>query len=162
MNISIDAATAGDLVFYDSPGDVAWVLKVAQRIRWKGDKNHVAWLDHQAADGSWFIGQAEGCGVTDDKPLILGPNDVIVKVPIGCDRAKALTFWRAQVGLKYGFLTIVSELFTLLSPKFFDVMLPDTWICSALAGEGLRFGGWYRASGDIYQVTPDELWTALQ
>jgi hypothetical protein len=123
MILDLEAATAGDLVAYDSPGKVAWVLKVAQSIR---------------------------------------PKDRIVKVPTGCDRAEVLTFLRAQVGAKYGFLTILSILVTELSPKFVNVMLPNTWICSAVVAEGLRFGGWYHASGDIYQISPDELWCSLQ
>ncbi len=159
--IGIEAATAGDLVAYDSPGDVAWALKLAQRIRWHGDKNHFAWLDRQDSTGQWFIGQAEGCGVTIDKPLVLGPNDAVVKIPTGCDREKFLFFARAQVGRKYGFLTILSIFLTELMPMAVNVMLPDTWICSAVVGEALRFGGWYHDWPDIYQCAPDELWEAL-
>ena len=161
MILNIEAATAGDMVFYDSSGPVSWLLKVAQLIRWHGDKSHVAWLDRQV-DGQWFIGQAEGCGVTIDKPLVLGPNDVIVKIPDGCDRAKALFFWRSQVGRKYGYLTVLSIFITEMMPWFVNVMLPDTWICSAVVAEGLRFGGWYHSVPDIYQFAPDPLFTALE
>jgi hypothetical protein len=158
--IELKDALAGDLVFFDSPGKVAWALKMAQKIRWKGSFNHVAWLDRQE-NGQWYIGQAEGSGVTIDKKLNLGIWDRIVPLPNVCDRQKTWQFLRGQVGRKYGFLTIVSILFTLLSPRFVNVMAPNTWICSAVVAEGLRFGGWYHPWPDIYQVAPDELWTAL-
>jgi hypothetical protein len=158
--IDLKDAVAGDLVFFDSPGKVAWALKVAQRIRWRGNKNHVAWLD-RFENGSWYIGQAEGSGVTIDKKLELGIWDRVTNLPPGCSHSLTLEFLRAQVGRKYGFLTIVSIFLTLLSPKFVNVMAPDTWICSAVIGEGVRFGGWYHPWPDIYQVAPDQLWSAL-
>lgn len=161
MIIPLTAAQPGDLVFYDSPGDVAWVIKQAQKIAWSGDKNHVAILSHQDSTGQWFIIQAEGCGVTDDKPLVLGANDVIVSIDGIADRAKVLFFAREQVGKHYGFLTDVSIFVTELTPKGVNVMRPNTWICSALAAEALRFGGWYHDWPDERQVAPDPLYLAL-
>jgi hypothetical protein len=159
--IPLEAASPGDIVFFDSSGDVAWAIRLAQRIRWRGDKNHVAWLDHRDAHGNWYIGQAEGCGVTTDKPLVFGPKDVVMAPPTAIDRARFIAFGRNQVGRRYGFLTIASIFATLLTPKFFDIMLPSTWICSALVAEALRFGGWYHPWPDIYQVAPDQLFGAL-
>jgi hypothetical protein len=161
LTIPLEAATEGDLVFFDSSGKVSWVIKLAQRIKWHGDKNHVAWLDHQDEHGQWFIGQAEGSGVTIDKPLVLGPNDVIVRPPASVGRGRMLQFLRAQASSKYGFLTDVSILITMLSPGFVNVMRGGTWICSAVVAEGLRFGGWLHNWPDIYQVAPDPLWEAL-
>jgi len=159
--IPIEAAVAGDLVFFDSPGEVSALIRLAQRIRWRGDKNHVAWLDRQDPDGRWVVGQAEGRGVTTDKWLELGPNDVVVRLPFATNRDLVLAFARAQVGRRYGFLTIASILVTLLTPGFVDVMLPNTWICSAVVAESLRFGGWYHSWGDVYQVAPDEFFAAV-
>jgi hypothetical protein len=158
--ISIEAATAGDLVFFDSPGRVSWLIRLAQKLRWKGDKNHVGWLDHQQADGTWDIGQAEGKGVTISEPLV--PTGMtVVRLPAVCNREAFLYFARSQIGRKYGFLTVASVFVTLLTPKFFDVMLPNTWICSAVVAEAMRFAGWYRTWPDIYQVAPDPLFAAL-
>lgn len=159
--LPLAAATAGDAVFFDSPGDIAWMIKAAQRIAWTGDKNHAALLDRQETDGTWKIIQAEGKGVTDDKPLVLGERDVIVRCPKVCDREKVLYFAHEQVGLKYGFLTDVSIFVTELSPAFVNVMRPWTWICSALVAESYRFGGLYLPTGDIYQFAPDPLYAAL-
>jgi hypothetical protein len=72
-----------------------------------------------------------------------------------------LFFGREQLGKKYGFLTDASVFFTLLTPRFINFMLSNTWICSALVGEMLRFGGWYHDWPDERQVAPDPLFAAL-
>ena len=150
---------AGDLAFFDSPGAISRAIRIAEWFRWrKGDHwNHVAILDEDS-DG-WTIIEAEGRGVTRGNKL--AGNYEIVPLPEGVDPQKVLEFARAQVGRQYGFLTIASIVLTIISPKFINVMLPDTWICSALAAESLRCGGWIHNFGDIYQVSPAELWDAL-
>ena len=165
--VTAAGARAGDLVFAHGSGAVSRAIRIAERIRWSGGAgwNHVAWLDHQDATGRWVIGQAEAHGVTRDKPLesVAGPKGsyVIVSAPTAVDRDRLLEFLRGQVGTRYGFLTIASIVVTLLSPRFVNVMLPGTWICSAVVGEGLRYGGWLHNWPDLYQVAPAELWDAL-
>lgn len=78
------------------------------------------------------------------------------------DRERTVTFARAQVGHKYGFVTIASIVITLFTPGFINVMLPNVWICSALAAESIRFGNWLHDWPDIYLVTPAQLWCALE
>jgi len=159
--LPLESAVVGDLVFFDSADEISRLIRWAERLRWRGDKNHVAWLDHQEADGTWILGQAQGSGVTDTAPLVLGPKDVVVSLPTGANRDKVLYFLRQQVGVKYGFLTDFSIFLTILLPWFLRVMRSNTWICSAVVAEGLRFGGWYHPWGDIYQVAPDPLFTVL-
>jgi hypothetical protein len=73
-----------------------------------------------------------------------------------------VNFMRWQIGRSYGFLTIASILATIVVPfRWFNVMLPNTWVCSAVAGEGLRYAGWYHSWPDIYQVSPAELWEGI-
>lgn len=158
--IPLEAATAGDLVRCHSKGMVSRAIRWGEWLRWRrgSEWNHFAWLDHDEA--GWIVGQAEGHGVTCDKTLAsIAPGGTyeIVPLPPGVDRAKVLEFLRAQVGRPYGFLTIVSIVITLISPKFLNVMLPDTWICSAVVAEGLRAGGWIHNWPDVYQVTPAQL-----
>ena len=151
----------GDLVFFHGTSLVSRAIRWAEWVRWrKGSKwNHVAVLDEVSETG-WTLVQAEGRGVTRGAPLSTCQFQV-VPLPEGVDRSDVLAFARAQVGSRYGFLTIFSILVTLLTPKFVNLMLPNTWICSAMAAESLRCGGWIRPFGDIYQVTPAELWEAL-
>lgn len=163
--IPLSTAIAGDLVFCYNTSLVGRAIRLAERLRWRSGSsyNHVAILDNKTA-GSWTLIEAVGRGVTRGSPLTSSDRKngyVIVPLPEGTCREDVLAFARAQVGTKYGYLTLVSILVTLFSPKFVNVMLPNTWICSALAGESLRCGGWIHTFGDIYQVSPAELSEAL-
>lgn len=156
--IPLGVAKPGDLVFTHAKG----VLDRAIRWLTRGKYSHVAVLD-RLVDGTWYLIQATARGVTMDSPLGDDPTGYdIVGAPPEVNRDEELAFLRAQVGRKYGFVTVVSILFTLATPKFLNVMWPDTWICSALAGEGLRAGGWVHNWPDIYQVDPQQLFDALE
>jgi len=67
-----------------------------------------------------------------------------------------------QVGVKYGFLTIVAIAVNLYTPSFIhiDFRKDGTWICSAVANEASRFGGLIRQWRNIYGVSPAESWIA--
>lgn len=164
---------SGDLVFCHSEGIVGWGIRTAERFRRDASGseaagarwNHVCVLDRLLDDGDWTVIQAEGCGVTEGAPLSQvapGGSYEVLRLPGQLTRAKVLTFARAQVGRRYGFVTIASILVTLFTPRFFNVMLPGTWICSAVAAESWRFAGWYHDWPDIYQVSPAQLWVALR
>jgi hypothetical protein len=148
------------------------MIRLAEWIRWrKGCRwNHVAVLadpvmirnaHRKTYVADWTLIQATGKGVVEQGQLCHMDNYEIVPLPEGVDGAKVIEFARAQVGKKYGFLTILSIVVTLGSPKFVNVMLPNTWICSAVAAESLRYGGWLHNWGDLYQVSPAELYDAL-
>ena len=154
-------AQAGDIVFHGGGTDIVGrMIRRAERIRFKkGSKySHVSILNDRH-NGVWTLYQATGRGVTDTGTL--SGEYHIYGLPPGCDRNRVLQFAAGQVGLKYGYLTILSIFVTLFSPGFINVMLPNTWICSAYGGEALRFGGWLKNWPDIYQVSPASLWEAL-
>ena len=156
----------GDLVFAHSSGIIGRAIRLAERVRWRGGDayNHVAVVAE--ADGTdWRVIQAEARGVTSTgllSTITPGGTHKVVQLPAGVDPARVLAFAHAQVGRRYGFLTIVSIVVTLFAPKFVNVMLPDTWICSAVAAEALRYGGWLHNWDDVYQVSPAQLWEAVQ
>jgi hypothetical protein len=78
------------------------------------------------------------------------------------DKEKMLKFAEHQVGDHYSFLTILSIALDIATPNWFPAFRRSgTWICSALAGESLRAGGWIHDWGDVYTVTPAQLWFAL-
>jgi hypothetical protein len=160
------------LVFCHSGSFLGRAIRWAERVRRDGEAsgaayNHVAWIDHWDQEvGDWIVGEADSRGVTCDQTLYslagaTGHYTVLRVSPYDVDIEESLDFWRAQIGRKYGYVTIASIFFTLFTPKFLNVMLPDTWICSAVAAEGLRAGGWLHNWSDIYQVSPAELWLAL-
>jgi hypothetical protein len=175
-------AQVGDLVFCHSEGIVGHGIRLVERFRrdWVpsslapsteapgDDWNHVAVLmgcnGEAGHPWSWTVGQAEAHGVTVGASLediAPGGKYEVVALPTGVDRVRVAAFVKSQVGSRYGFVTIASILITLLTPRFLNVMLPGTWICSAVAGEAMRYGGWLRSWGDIYTVSPAELWMAV-
>lgn len=88
---------------------------------------------------------------------------VVVSCPPGVDRAKVVAQARACVGERYGVLSIVSIVVSLLAPKGVTFRRPGTWICSALGAWSLHAGGWLglNGAGDVYSITPAELVEAL-
>lgn len=165
MSITPAEASPGDLVFCHSKGFIGRAIRLAERLRWRGGDayNHVAVLS-EPAGFDWRIIQAEAHGVTSNGLLSTvapGGSYEIIPLPAGISHDRVLAFARAQEGRRYGFLTIASIVVTLLAPRFVNVMLPDTWICSAVVGESIRFGGWLHSWPDVYQVSPAQLWEAL-
>lgn len=176
--IPLSQAQAGDCVFCTSPGFVGWAIRLGQKIRGYGKYttwSHVAWLDRPVRDDSgkvvdWYLGQAQGRGVYNTQllsehggqyeiislsafPRVVGTNQAWEQ-----DRQEILTMLRSQLGTKYGFLTILSIAFNVLTPKFIrvDFRRDGTWICSGLYAYGLLSGGG-KITGDVYQQFPAEL-----
>lgn len=181
--ISLADANPGDIVFCHSAGIVGRAIRLAEFFRrdWYESKlgitaterpgdfwNHVAVLSSVHGmpydPAHWTVIQAEGKGVVSATLDTVAPGGryEIVRLPNGVDATKVIRFMGAQTGSHYGFITIASILVTLLSPRFYNVMLPGTWICSAVAAEAMRYGGWLHNWGDVYQVSPAQTWMALR
>lgn len=162
----------GDLVFFHGSGFVDGAIRVCERIRrdWPSGNeaagahwNHVAILAAPVGK-DWTLIQAQGHGVEEGQLLseaTAGTYEV-VPLPPQLTGNHAVGFARAQVGRKYGFVTIGSIVVTLFTPTFFNVMWPGTWICSALGAESWRAAGWIHNWGDIYQVSPAQLFLAAR
>ena len=163
MNISIEAATPGDLIFEHGRGVTSWLIRWAEKIRFRGSEwNHVAILCDQDLDGSWWVIQAQGSGV---RRVRLDETVTHAIVSTSADRVDLLDFAHAKVGERYGFLTCVSIVLNLFTPAFIhiDFRRDGTLICSALAAQALMAGGNHRVFGirDLYGVTPANLFDLL-
>ena len=152
----------GDLVFCSTNGIIGKGIRWAQRRlpdRVDAESNHVAILD-RFVDGEWYIVQAEPTGVTDDKKLssINGTFEV-VELPRTTNRDPVLRFARSQVGLKYGYLSILSCAVDMFLPEIICIRQSRTWICSGLVAGALWFGGFIEAASwnDMYSMTPAEI-----
>lgn len=167
---------AGDIGFCHSPGMIGHGIRWSEWLRFKQGShyNHVFTLDtwHEENNGYWTVIQADAHGVTNHHTIAEathhGSYEIFSPPPYGRIRRpssfsteKQLEFLRSQVGAKYGYLTILSIVTTLVLPNFINVMLPNTWICSALAAEALRAGGWIHNWPDIYQTNPAQLYEVL-
>jgi len=154
----------GDIVFAHSDGAMGRAIRFGERIRW-GEKpshwNHVAIVSRVDTTGVYVI-QAEPRGVTDDKRIESVGEYVLFSPPIGTQADWILQFAEEQVGSRYGWGSIVSIFFDILTPNWFpSFRRPSTWVCSALVAEALRYGGWLSDWGDIYTVTPAQLYESL-
>ena len=168
--MSTQLAIPGDIVFAHSSGIIGRAIRLGERLRFRSGAtwNHVAIVD-RIEGGKVYIIQAEASGVTNDKELhTVSPNGhyIVLEPPQGVDVEQLLEFARAQVGSRYGFGTILAIAVDILTPGWFPSLRPankksNSWICSAVVGESLRFGGWLHHFADIYLVTPAELWSAL-
>jgi len=190
--IPVSSAAAGDLVACHSRGVIGSAIRLDQRLlgdTWQSYEldvpdaaadepwmwNHIAILDRQDG-GQWTVIQAEAHGVTGTdnsaKPFLAKPLATvapggrfeILQLPAACDRDRVLSMARGEVGAQYGFVSIASIVATELTPRplRFDFRRGGTWICSALAAEALRAGGWYHKWIDVYQVRPAQLYAALK
>lgn len=157
----------GSIVFAHTTGLMGKVIRFGEWLRWRRGRNwnHACIVDRVVGDQVYVI-QAEIRGMTNDKTLDTFLEYVVIEPPDYVDAASVVWFARQQIGDKYGWWTIVSIAFDILSPSWFPSLRPankrsNSWICSAVTGESLRFGGWYRRWPDIYLVTPAQLFLAL-
>lgn len=159
----------GTLVFVHSHGLAGKAIRLGEWLRFRDGRfwNHVAIVSDQTCPcSSPRVIQAEGHGVTDTACLsTIAPGGQYeeVIVPDAWDE-DILAFAKTQVGKKYGWLSIVSIAVQIILPRWLtlpSLRSESTWICSALAGESARVGGWLHDWPDIYRVVPSELYAAI-
>jgi hypothetical protein len=162
----------GSLVFCHSTDIVGRGIRWAEWTRFKRGStyNHVATLrdwhedGQDPAGGYWTVIQAEARGVTGHRELdsvCPGGFYTIVEQPQTVRVDDQLAFLVDQIGARYGFITIGSIVVNLILPQFISFQMPSTWICSAVAAEALRVGGWRHNWPNIYQVNPAQLFEVL-
>jgi len=154
----------GDIVFAHSNGLMGRAIRFGEFLRWrKGSHwNHACVVSRVDKDGVAYVIQADIKGVNEARLDSVGQY-VIIELPARVNRNKVLSFTKAQVGSKYGILSILSIVTDIITPNWFPSMRrKNSWICSAVTGEALRYGGWLHNWADIYTVTPAQLFDALE
>jgi len=168
--IDLAYAQPGDRVYVHSTKLLSRLIQGAQWLRWRaGSKwNHMFILvspimTSPTTTVDWTIIQAAGKGVSyATYSSAAAGNEVAIVSASDLEREKVVEFMMGQVGVKYGFLTIVAIAVNLYTPSFIhiDFRKDGTWICSAVANEASRFGGLIRQWRNIYGVSPAESWIA--
>lgn len=161
--IPLSKALPGDIVLCHNTGFVAKAIRFGQRLHapWVySEWNHVAILDNNP----WVIIEAEAHGVrtafldsvgdyiivsADSFPLSGGSSKTL-------DRAAMLSFARAAIGARYGFLTIACIVINIFTPRIISFRRPGTLICSGLGMRALEHGGAV-SPVDPFQITPGEV-----
>ena len=162
--------TPGDIVFAHSNGAMGRLIRLGEHLRFKRGSqwNHMAVVsDEVDVDGMPLVIQATLRGVTSNGRLdqvALNGNYVTIPPPDACDRYELLVFMKHQVGIEYGIGTIVAIALDIATWDWFPAFRgsrKNSWICSAVALEAMRFAGWLHDFVNIYTVTPQDGWNAL-
>ena len=155
----------GDVIFAHGKGFIARAIQFGELLRWKRGRrwNHAA-IVAEVRPGQVRVIQAEGHGVTSTwMRSVAEVGSVVELVPCpAADWQRVVEFAEAQIHDDYGFLSILSIAISIVAPWFLTIRQPGTWVCSALAGECLRAGGWLHDWPDVYQVSPAQLYEAVQ
>jgi hypothetical protein len=146
---------------------MGWLIRVGEWISFrKCDWNHMFIID-RVDNLVPYVLQATLKGVTDSvllEEIAPGGKYVTFAPPDGVTREGLLYFARKQVGLRYGYWTIVAIAIDIVTWQWFPAFRgarKPSWICSALGCEALRYGGWLHEWLDIYTVTPAQAYEAL-
>lgn len=159
--------TPGDIGFAHTTGAMGKLIRIGEWLRFrKGSQwNHMFIVDRVVDDVPYII-QATLRGVTDSATLeSVAPGGRYITFGPEARRDDLLAFARKQVGLCYGFGTILAIAIDILTwnwvPSFRGAR-KSSWICSALGCEALRYGGWMHDFVDIYTITPAQAYLALK
>lgn len=160
----------GDIIFFHSNGFVGSMIRLGERLRHPTQPhwtNHVGVVVEPGASGFPRIVQAGASGVAyaylkdiDASYQVVATERFPSVTEYAVDRASVVEQAHALVGAKYGWLTIISIILNVLTPKW--IRVPDfrrgtTYICSAAAAWCLHAGGADIDTYDIYQIMPSEL-----
>ncbi len=161
--ITLADVQGGDVGVAHSKGFVAFVIRVVTRSK----VNHAFVLEVVGpTPETTTVIQAEARGVSRTTLDKVAPGGYIelLAAPPEVDRSKVVAFARSRMGVRYGFASIASILFTLATPRIirFDFRRSGTLVCSALVALSLLAGGWLEEISDYYQFTPAQVRRALR
>ena len=157
----------GYIGFSRTTGVLGRLIQLGEKIKFRdGEYNHAFVVVHvgTSPDDIWIV-QATLKGVILSHLSDVYPTTseiLLVPPPKACDPSKIVEFANEQIGEPYGLLSDICIAVDILTPEWFwSVRRNGTWMCSALAGEALRYAGWLRRWGDIYTVAPTPLKQAI-
>jgi hypothetical protein len=155
----------GDAVFAHTQDLYGWIIRVAQRIRWRRghEWNHMAIVVQVDPDGTvWCLQMHRRCELTRLKDIAPGGYVKMVPCPENVDATRAVEYANTQRETHYAVLTVISIFINLFLPRFFqfDLLRAGTLMCSGLVARSWEHGGWVcgTASGQLnpFQITPGQ------
>ena len=157
----------GDIGFARTKDVTGWLIRVGEWLKFRKSEWNHQFIVSEMTDGVAYVIQAKCSGVSGTSKLddvAPGGSFVTMPPPDGVDRARILAFANAQVGQEYGILTILAIAIDIVTWDWFPSFRGarrSSWVCSGLACEALRFGGWLHDWVDIYSVTPQQAFDIL-
>lgn len=156
-------ALPGDIGFAHNKGAMAKLIRVGEWLKFRKGSgwNHMFVV---AEDGNIIQATLKGVIISPLVTVAPGGHYFTMPPPVGVRREDVLAFAKAQVGLRYGVLTIFAIATDILTWQWVPALRgarKSSWICSGLGCEALRYGGWLHDWIDIYTVTPAQAYLAL-
>ena len=156
---------AGDLVLAHGRGIISSAIRFGQWLRpsWRPYRywNHAAIVVVDLDGVIRCVQMSRRCEIVDLADVSPGGRTEIRSIPAGVDRIKAVDWAlsQARAGRRYSFITILSIVVQLVTPKWLDIDFHENrpaLICSALVARAWEHGGW-DCPTDPFQITPAEL-----
>lgn len=156
----------GDVGFAHNAGVMGKLIRVGEWLQLRNSEWNHEFIVSRVVDGVPFIIQATLKGVIESPLRTVAPGGTYITFapPDGTDRAKVVEFARSQLGLHYGVMTILAIAIDIVSWNWVPSLRgarKQSWICSGLSSEALRYGGWLHEWIDIYDVTPQQAFDVL-
>jgi hypothetical protein len=156
----------GDIGFAHNRGIMGKLIRVGEWLQLRNSEWNHAFVVSRVVDGVPFIIQATLKGVIESplRTVAPGGSEITFAPPAGVDRDKVVAFAQSQLGNEYGVLTIAAIAIDIVSWNWVPSLRgarKQSWICSGLTCEALRFGGWLHDWIDIYDVTPQQAFDVL-
>lgn len=165
--VDTQTASPGDVVLCHGRGLVSKLIRFGEALPWRAGSywNHAAILLSATASKDWLVAQATAKGVERSLLSTICPDGryVLAQAPLTDDgRALAVSYAQECLGVRYGWVTILSIVLNLLTPRAIriDIRSSGTLICSALVARSWEHGGW-DCPGDPFEISPAELAIAL-
>jgi len=156
------AIDVGDIGYAHTTGLLGFLIRLGETIKFRSGRfNHQFTVvsTGELSNEIWIVeATLKGVKLSLLSDLLdKGADITILPPPAVCERHKIAEFNFEQVGSKYGLLSDICIAVDILTWEWVPAFRrPFTWICSALAQEGLRYGGWLISLGDIYTPTPEQ------
>jgi hypothetical protein len=142
-----DRFEPGDFILAHRHNPMAWLISLAQKIRFRGPDAVYAHWSHCAliVDEGGALVEAETTGVT-RSPISRYTDDTYHVVRLGAKfsaegRKRAVDYTNAQVGQGFGFLAAFGSAIFLLTGRPVRLMRRNHQICSGLVVRALKKGG---------------------
>lgn len=126
----------GDFILTHGPDWSSALIRVGQRLRFRGEDSKYAYWNHaaQLIDSDLNLVEALGGGVeAGNLAKYFGTDYHLIRIDADDgDRQEVVNYAQSCVGAKYGYLTIVSLFFTCITGGKFAFGIDGEHICSGL------------------------------
>ena len=163
VNLAPAEIKRGHIGYARTTGFLGFLIRVGERLKWRnGDSNHAFIVvdEGDTYETIWIV-QATLRGVVKSTLAPLLENSYVVDIyppAVNAHPELVVIFAENEIGSPYGLMSICCIALDITTPDWFIAFRrKNTWICSALAGESMRFAGWYDDVPDIYCQTPTQL-----